>query len=150
MGGGLLPGDPEAAVRVRVRVFVRFWLCWKTEASPGGEGCAHSPWRCRPRKRPSDRPCPGGGGHGRRAAGTGGGGGGGHGRRARGCARSRLGCCVPRRLQLGLPLGRWPRPTLPRRPRPRPAHAPRLAGERGGAEPAGARALVLLPRRAAG
>lgn len=153
MGGGRLPGDPGAGVRVKVRVFVRFLLSWKIEPSPGEEGCSHSPWRCRPRKRPSDRPCPGGGG------GRGGGDkteGGGDGRRARGCARS----CAPRGSSSSF-CCRWGSRPAPAPPTPRPvvatpttarsgpAHAPRLAGARG-AWPAGTRALVLLLLRAAG
>lgn len=70
----------------------------KTALSPRGVRGAHSPRRCRPRKRPSDRPCPGDGGDG--------GDGGGDGRRARGCARS---------------LGAQPL-------RPAPARAPGAAG----------------------
>lgn len=60
MGDGRL--GPRGRCQGEGRVFVCFLLSWKTEPSPGGVGCAHSPWRCRPRKRPSDRPCPGGGG----------------------------------------------------------------------------------------
>ena len=32
------------------------------KSQPGVRRMCDSPWRCRPRKRPSDRPCPGGGG----------------------------------------------------------------------------------------
>ena len=109
-----------------MRVFVRFLFSRRTEPSPGGKGCAHSPWRCRPRKWPSDRPCPGGGG--------GGGGrdkaaGGGDGRRARGCART--GSAATRRAGSGSSST-----ALGPRPRPRLAHSgpalyQRLAGARG-------------------
>lgn len=110
-------------------------LASRTE--PWGAGRAHSPWRCRPRKRPSDRPCPGGGG-------GSGGGGGGHGQRTRAAdtgggheaALAPVGCCA--RLAGA--------PALLRLCAPPPAPRPRLAIGRlaGWAGQAGARALVLL------
>lgn len=129
-GGGRCESSASPGAHGQVsgcKVFVRFLFSGRTEPSPGDNGCAHSPWRCRPRKWPSDRPCPGGGG--------GGGGdkaaGGGDGRRARGCART--GSAPARRAGSGsgsTALGPRPRPRLahsgpardpPTRPRPLPA-----------------------------
>lgn len=110
---------------------MRFLFSRRTEPSAGGKGCAHSPWRCQPRKWPSDRPCPGGGG-------GGGGGdtaaGGGDGRRARGCART--GSAAERRAGSGSGSSSKgsgapaPPTTRPLRPRPLPAIGRRARVER--------------------
>nr|XP_054105097.1 translation initiation factor IF-2-like [Callithrix jacchus] len=127
---------PGKGVRSSVRGFVCFLLSLKIKPSPAGEGCVHSPWRCRPRKRPSDRPCPGGGG--------------GDGAWAAG----------PRLRWLPARPLRWVRAALRLRRgsgsgsgsgsgAPGPAPRAQLAGTEGAGGPAGARALVLLLRGAA-
>lgn len=150
MGDGTAPlRECGAGVKVRVRTCV-FSALPENRTDPGGAGCAHSPWRCRPRKQPSDRPCPGGGGGDKAAA---------AGTRRRGQGGHEAALTPGSAAALGSGSGsgcRWARaaaglrPPAPPRPRPRPARAPGLAGVRSGAGPAGERALVLLLRRVAG
>lgn len=146
--GGREPSQgPRAGVKVRMRVFV-FLALRENRTKPQGRR-TRSLTMAVPTEKAAIRQAMPRGRRRQQRQGLGGGGGGGDGRRARGCDHSWLGRCAPRGLRLPGLLGLRPRPASAP-PRVGPAHAQPLASLRGGAGPAGARALVLLLLEAAG